>query len=178
MDVDPLRIGHHLSPPATRARGSSARSARSGQRGGRRDGRRPARCRRRQPQPIRSKPAWAHLCGAAPIPASSGKATRWRLDQGGDRQAKSAHYIAGCSTPTDCLLDQLVGLPPRSADARLAKLRAHRLPQWVHGHPQSVVKLHSRAAHGGGESNKSGRATSPLAPGPRSAPLHPPPPRV
>ena len=42
------------------------------------------------PGRIRSEPAWAHLCGVAPIPASSGKVTRYRLDPGGDRQANSA----------------------------------------------------------------------------------------
>jgi transposase len=29
---------------------------------------------------IRSEAAWAHLCGVAPIPASSGKVTRHRLN--------------------------------------------------------------------------------------------------
>ena len=42
------------------------------------------------PERIRSEAAWAHLCWVAPIPASSGKVTRWRLDRGGDRQANAA----------------------------------------------------------------------------------------
>ena len=42
---------------------------------------------------IRSEAAWAHLCGVAPIPASSGKVTRWRLDRGGDRHANSALWV-------------------------------------------------------------------------------------
>jgi transposase len=42
------------------------------------------------PERIRSEAAWAHLCGVAPIQASSGKVTRVRLDRGGDRQANSA----------------------------------------------------------------------------------------
>jgi transposase len=42
------------------------------------------------PGRLRSEAAWAHLCGTAPIPASSGKVTRWRLDRGGDRQANCA----------------------------------------------------------------------------------------
>ena len=42
------------------------------------------------PQRLRSEAAWAHLCGAAPIPASSGKVTRWRLNRGGDREANHA----------------------------------------------------------------------------------------
>jgi transposase len=36
--------------------------------------------------------AFAMLCGAAPIPASSGKTTRHRLNRGGDRQANKALY--------------------------------------------------------------------------------------
>src|SRR5258707_1345036 len=42
------------------------------------------------PGRLRSEAAWAHLCGTAPIPASSGKATRYRLNRGGDRQANRA----------------------------------------------------------------------------------------
>ena len=42
------------------------------------------------PQRLHSEPAWAHLCGVAPIQASSGKVTRLRLDPGGDRQANAA----------------------------------------------------------------------------------------
>jgi transposase len=39
------------------------------------------------PGRLRPEAAWAHLCGTAPIPASSGKVTRYRLSRGGDRQA-------------------------------------------------------------------------------------------
>src|SRR5690242_7757656 len=42
------------------------------------------------PGRLRSEAAWAHLCAAAPIPASSGKVTRHRLNPGGDRQANHA----------------------------------------------------------------------------------------
>jgi transposase len=42
------------------------------------------------PGRLRSEAAWAHLCAAAPIPASSGKVTRHRLNPGGDRQAGHA----------------------------------------------------------------------------------------
>ena len=43
------------------------------------------------PERLRSESSWAHLCGVAPIPASSGKtAGRYRLNRGGDRQANSA----------------------------------------------------------------------------------------
>ncbi|MCG2801808.1 MAG: IS110 family transposase [Cellulomonas sp.] len=47
------------------------------------------------PDRLSSEAAFAALCGAAPIPASSGKTTRHRLNRGGDRQANAAlHQIA------------------------------------------------------------------------------------
>ena len=42
------------------------------------------------PERLRCEAAWAHLCAVAPIPASSGKRTRHRLNRGGDRQANHA----------------------------------------------------------------------------------------
>jgi transposase len=42
------------------------------------------------PERLRSEAAWAHLCAAAPIPASSGKVNRHRLNPHGDRQANHA----------------------------------------------------------------------------------------
>jgi transposase len=47
------------------------------------------------PHRLRNEAAFAALCGAAPVPASSGKTTRHRLSRGGDRAANSAlHRIA------------------------------------------------------------------------------------
>jgi hypothetical protein len=46
---------------------------------------------------LRGEGAFAALCGASPIPASSGKIVRHRLNYGGDRQANRAlHLIAVC----------------------------------------------------------------------------------
>ena len=42
------------------------------------------------PERLRSEASFASLCGASPIPASSGKTTRYRLNRGGDRIANSA----------------------------------------------------------------------------------------
>ena len=42
------------------------------------------------PERLRSESSWAHLCGAAPIPASSGKTSRHRLNRGGNREANQA----------------------------------------------------------------------------------------
>jgi transposase len=44
------------------------------------------------PGRLRSEAARAHLCATAPIPASSGKVTRHRLNPGGGRQASHALY--------------------------------------------------------------------------------------
>src|SRR5947209_2678119 len=42
------------------------------------------------PERLRSEATFAHLCGAAPLDASSGKQERHRLNRGGDRQANAA----------------------------------------------------------------------------------------
>jgi transposase len=42
------------------------------------------------PDRLSSEAAFSMLCGASPIPASSGKTTRHRLNRGGDRQANAA----------------------------------------------------------------------------------------
>lgn len=66
------------------------------------------------PTRLRSEGSFAALCGAAPIPASSGKTNRHRLNRGGDRQANWAlHQIALVRMSTD----------PRTK-AYVAKLRA------------------------------------------------------
>ena len=43
-----------------------------------------------RPERLRSEAAWAHMCGVAPIPASSGKTRRHRLNRGGNREANHA----------------------------------------------------------------------------------------
>ena len=44
------------------------------------------------PDRLHSEAAFASLCGVNPIPASSGKTNRHRLNRGGDRQANAALY--------------------------------------------------------------------------------------
>ena len=46
------------------------------------------------PERVKSEPAFARLCGVAPIPASSGMTNRHRLNRGGHRHANSALYRA------------------------------------------------------------------------------------
>lgn len=44
------------------------------------------------PQRLRSEAAFAKLCGVCPLPASSGKTTRHRLNRSGDRRANNALF--------------------------------------------------------------------------------------
>ncbi|WP_234425480.1 IS110 family transposase [Streptomyces kebangsaanensis] len=44
------------------------------------------------PARLRTEASFAALCGAAPVPASSGKTNRHRLSRGGDRAANAALY--------------------------------------------------------------------------------------
>lgn len=54
------------------------------------------------PDRLASEAGFSMLCGASPIPASSGKIVRHRLNPGGNRQANSAlHMIAVCRMRTD-----------------------------------------------------------------------------
>ena len=54
------------------------------------------------PERVTSEAAFAMLCGAAPIPASSGRTNRHRINRGGDRAANSAlHRIALVRLATD-----------------------------------------------------------------------------
>lgn len=45
------------------------------------------------PERLRSEASFAALCGVSPVPASSGKTVRHRLNRGGDRAANSAIHI-------------------------------------------------------------------------------------
>ena len=72
------------------------------------------------PGRLRSEAAWAHRCGTAPIPASSGKVTRWRLDRGGDRQANRAPWgivitrLRNDPRTQACMTRRLAGGRPRA----------------------------------------------------------------
>ncbi len=54
------------------------------------------------PERLASEASFAMLCGSAPLPASSGKTKRHRLNRGGDRAANSAlHMAAVCRLRLD-----------------------------------------------------------------------------
>ena len=67
------------------------------------------------PERIHSEAAFAKLCGACPIPASSGKTIRHRLNRGGNRQANAAIYrvviirMHGHQPPPD-FISKIVGV--------------------------------------------------------------------
>jgi transposase len=63
------------------------------------------------PQRLRSEAAFAHLCGVAPIPASSGRTHRHRLHRGGDRRANHALWRIAlvrmrCHPPTRAYVER------------------------------------------------------------------------
>jgi transposase len=83
------------------------------------------------PDRLRSEAAWAHLCGVAPIPASSGKVTRWRLNRGGDRQASSALWV--------------IVITRMASDPRTRAYVARRLEE---GKPKAdVIRILSATSH-------------------------------
>ncbi len=45
------------------------------------------------PRRLKSEAAFAHLCGVAPVPASSGKVVRYRLNRRGNRDANRALHV-------------------------------------------------------------------------------------
>ena len=54
------------------------------------------------PERLKSEASFAMMCGASPIPASSGKTQRHRLNRGGNRQLNSAlHMVVVCRMRTD-----------------------------------------------------------------------------
>ncbi|MGH8824717.1 MAG: IS110 family transposase [Jiangellaceae bacterium] len=54
------------------------------------------------PDRMHSEAAYAHLCAAAPIPASSGRTDRHRLNRGGNRHANSALHTAALTRLQHC----------------------------------------------------------------------------
>jgi transposase len=51
------------------------------------------------PERLRSEAGFAALCGVSPVPASSGRTVRHRLNRGGDRAANSALHIIAIGRP-------------------------------------------------------------------------------
>jgi transposase len=91
------------------------------------------------PDRIHNEPAFAMLCGVAPLPASSGKTERHRLNRGGDRQANRAiHIIATtrkrCDERTRSYLKNKItnGHTKREATRSLKRLIAREVYYLLH----------------------------------------------
>ena len=78
---------------------------------------------------VRSEAAWAHLCGVAPLQASSGKTTRHRLNRGGNRQANHALWR---------IVFTRMGSEPRTRAYVARRLDEGRIQARDHAHPQAL----------------------------------------
>ncbi len=77
------------------------------------------------PERLRSEASFAALCGVSPIPASSGKTVRHRLNRGGDRHANSAlHIIAIGRLRTDPKTKAYVAKRVAEGHSKLDAIRA------------------------------------------------------
>ena len=77
------------------------------------------------PERLRSEGSFAALCGVSPVPASSGKTIRHRLNRGGDRAANSAlHIIAIGRLRTDPVTKTYVAKRIAEGHSKLDAIRA------------------------------------------------------
>lgn len=77
------------------------------------------------PDRMRSEASFAALCGVSPVPASSGKTVRHRLNRGGDRAANSAlHIIAIGRLRTDQKTKDYVARRVAEGHSKLDAIRA------------------------------------------------------
>jgi transposase len=73
---------------------------------------------------LQSEASFAALCGVSPVPASSGKVSRHRLNRGGDRAANSAlHIIAICRLRTDARTKEYVARRLAEGHSKLEAIR-------------------------------------------------------
>jgi transposase len=86
---------------------------------------------------LRSKASFAALCGVSPVPASSGKVTRHRLNRGGNRAPNSALHII------------VIGPPNRPAHQGLRATAYRRGPFQARGNslPQTLHRTRGLQPH-------------------------------
>ena len=91
------------------------------------------------PDRLRSEASFAMMCGVCPIPASSGKTQRHRLNRGGNRQANSAlHMVVVCRMRTD---ERTRAYVARSGPGGAVQTRDHALPEALRG-PRDLPRPH------------------------------------
>jgi transposase len=91
------------------------------------------------PERLRSEASFASLCGVSPVPASSGKTVRHRLNRGGDRAANSAlHIIAIGRLRTDQRTKDYVARRIAEGHSKLDAIRARSATSQERSSPSSV----------------------------------------
>ncbi len=100
------------------------------------------------PERIYSEAAFAKLCGACPIPASSGKTNRHRLNRGGHRQANAAlHRVVICQcVPISPPSTTSGAVPPKARANRRSS--AASSASW-HGRPSAISAVPPSPPHQG-----------------------------
>lgn len=92
---------------------------------------------------IVSEAGFAALCGVSPVPASSGKVTRHRLNRGGDRAANSAlHIIAIGRLRTDPRTKAYVARRIAEGHSKLEAIRC--LKRYIAREVYSLIRQRSR----------------------------------
>jgi transposase len=95
------------------------------------------------PERLRSEASFASLCGVSPVPASSGKTIRHRLNRGGDRAANSAlHIIAIGRLRTDQRTKDYVARRIAEGHSKLDAIRA--LKRYLAREVFTLVTQHRR----------------------------------
>jgi transposase len=90
------------------------------------------------PERLRSEASFASLCGVSPVPASSGKTVRHRLNRGGDRAANSALHIIAIGRLRTDQRDQAL----RRSPTRRRAFQARR-----HSRPEALPRQRGLHAH-------------------------------
>jgi transposase len=92
---------------------------------------------------LHSEAAFAALCGVSPVPASSGKTTRHRLNRGGDRAANSAlHIIAIGRLRTDPKTKAYIAKRVAEGHSKLEAIRC--LKRYIAREVFSLIRKRSR----------------------------------
>src|SRR5260221_4639691 len=93
--------------------------------------------------------SFAALCGASPVPASSGKTTRHRLNRGGDRAANSAlHIIAIGRLRTDPRTKAYIAKRVAEGHSKLEAIRC--LKRYIAREVFSLISQRKRKINQGG----------------------------
>jgi transposase len=95
------------------------------------------------PERLRSEAGFAALCGASPVPASSGRTVRHRLNRGGDRAANSAlHIIAIGRLRTDSRTKSYVERRVSEGHSKLEAIRC--LKRYIAREVYYVIRQRNR----------------------------------